>query len=158
MGEPNRGRIRPEAGNDLMRIGELADQVGVDPSTIRYYESVGVLPEPERTPSGYRSYEPADVDRLRFVVRARSLDLALEDIREIVALRDGGVAPCGYVRALLDRQAETIALRIAELEGMAAELERLRRRARRLSDGLSTDGGVCPILQHQAPTGKHGDG
>ncbi len=132
-----------------MRIGEVADKVGVDPPTIRFYEQVGVLPEPERTASGYRAYEPADVDRLRFVVRARSLDLGLEDIREIVALRDGGVAPCGYVRGLLDRQAEIVARRIAELEALAAELEALRRRARTIPDELTADGDVCPILQHQ---------
>lgn len=132
-----------------MQIGEVADQVGVDPPTIRYYEQVGVLPEPERNPSGYRSYEPTDVDRLRFVARARSLDLGLEDIREIVALRDGGVAPCGYVRSLLDHQAEMVARRIAELEALAAELDLLRRRARSIPDEVPADGHVCEILQHR---------
>lgn len=132
-----------------MRIGEVADQVGVDPPTIRFYEQVGVLPGPARTSSGYRSYEPADVDRLRFVVRARSLDLGLEDIREIVALRDGGVAPCGYVHGLLDRQAEIVARRIAELQALAADLEVLRRRASRISAEVLADGQVCPILQHR---------
>lgn len=132
-----------------MRIGEVADQVGVGPPTIRFYEQVGVLPEPARTASGYRSYESADVDRLRFVVRSRSLDLGLEDIREIVALRDGGVAPCGYVRGLLDRQAELVTRRTAELEALAAELDVLRRRARTISDDVTVDGEVCPILQHR---------
>lgn len=138
-----------------MQIGEVAELVGVDAPTIRFYESVGVLPEPERTASGYRSYEPPDVERLRFVVRARSLDLGLEDIREIVALRDGGEAPCGYVRGLLDRQAEIIARRIAESEALAAELGELRRRARRISDELA-DSEVCPILQHRGHAEDNG--
>lgn len=137
-----------------MRIGEVADQVGVDPPTIRFYESAGVLPEPERTASGYRSYEPTDVDRLRFVVRSRSLDLSLEDIREIIALRDGGVAPCGYVGSLLERQAEIVAERIADLEALAAELEVLRRRARTIPDEVTADGYICPILQHREHLGE----
>lgn len=56
----------------LMRISELGRQVEVDPPTLRFY-SVGVLSKPERTPAGYRSYCPADADRLRFVALARPL-------------------------------------------------------------------------------------
>lgn len=132
-----------------MRIGELADRVGIDPPTIRFYESVGVLPEPERTDSGYRSYRSADVERVRFVVTARSLDLGLEDIREIVALRDQGVGPCEYMRALLDRQAATIAERIASLEALAGELDELRRWAETAPEGLADGGSVCPMIQHR---------
>lgn len=76
----------------LMRIGELGRPVGVDPATLRFYESVAVLPKPERTPAEYRSYGPADADRLRFV--AWSLGLSLDDVREILGLRDRGEAPC----------------------------------------------------------------
>ena len=92
------------SGGGVMRIGEIGSAVGVDPPTIRYYESVGVLPEPERTSSGYRAYSRADVERLRFVTLARSLGLGLDDIRDILALRDRGEAPCGYVRGVLDQQ------------------------------------------------------
>ncbi|MCL1692465.1 MAG: MerR family transcriptional regulator, partial [Actinomycetia bacterium] len=81
-----------------MRIGEAGAAVGVDPPTIRYYESVGVLPEPGRTSSGYRDYGAADIDRLRFVTLARSLGVGLDDIRQILGLRDEGEAPCTYVR------------------------------------------------------------
>ncbi len=139
-----------------MRIGELAERVGVEPPTIRYYESVGVLPEPDRTPSGYRSYDVADVERLRLVVIARSLDLGLEDIREIIALRDRGVAPCGYVRGLLDRQAEVIAGRIAELERLASELAALRRRAEAIPDETINEV-LCPILQHRGHAAENGE-
>ncbi len=129
-----------------MSIGELGRRVGVEPPTIRYYESVGVLPEPRRTEAGYRSYGSGDVERLRFVATARSLDLGLDDIREILALRDQGVAPCGYVRELLDRQAAVIAERQAELERLAAELDLLRQRAKSAADDAGDH--ICPILQH----------
>jgi DNA-binding transcriptional MerR regulator len=131
-----------------MRIGELGRQVGVDPPTIRFYESVGVLPQPERTPGGYRSYGPADADRLHFVALARSLGLALDDIREILGLRDRGEAPCAHVRDLLDRHAERVEERIGDLERLADELQRLRRRARTLPDTPVGDPCVCHILEH----------
>jgi DNA-binding transcriptional MerR regulator len=71
----------------LHLIGELAERVGVNPKTIRYYESIGLLPEPPRTDAGYRDYGPEDVERLAFVRRATELDLQLEQIAEILAFR-----------------------------------------------------------------------
>jgi DNA-binding transcriptional MerR regulator len=130
-----------------MRIGELAEEVGVDPPTIRYYESIGVLPEPERTSSGYRSYTPDDVERVRFVTLARSLGLHLEDIRQILGLRDRGEAPCRFVRDVLDRQVDAVEERIRQLQELSAELRRLRRKARSLGDMASEDPCVCHILQ-----------
>jgi len=130
-----------------IRIGELAEEVGVDPPTIRYYESIGVLPEPERTPSGYRAYTPEDIERVRFVTLARSLGLHLDDIRQILALRDRGEAPCRFVRDVLDRQVDAVEERICQLQELATELRRLRAKARRLPDMASEDPCVCHILQ-----------
>jgi len=130
-----------------MRIGELGTAVGIDPPTIRYYESVGVLPEPGRTESGYRNYSQADVERLRFVSLARSLGVGLDDIRQILGLRDQGEAPCGYVRGVLDRQVDAVKERISQLEDLSAELEKLQRVARTLPDTDLDDPCVCHILQ-----------
>jgi DNA-binding transcriptional MerR regulator len=99
-----------------MRIGELAARLGLNPRTIRFYEEIGVLPEPERRPSGYREYEEADEERLRFIRSAQSLGLSLDDIREILALKDRGEAPCPYVREVIDREASAIDERIRELQ------------------------------------------
>ena len=131
----------------VMRIGQVGTAVGVDPPTIRYYESVGVLPEPERTASGYRAYSAADVERLRFVTMARSLGLGLDDIRDILGLRDRGEGPFGYVRCVLDRQVEAVAERINQLEALSDELGRLQRLARTLPDITADDPCVCHILQ-----------
>jgi MerR family transcriptional regulator, copper efflux regulator len=133
-----------------MRIGEVANAVGVDPPTIRYYESVGVLPEPERTSSGYRAYSPADVERLRFVTLARTLGIGLDDIRQILGLRDRGEAPCGYVRGVLDAQVEAVAERILQLQALSGELRRLQRAARTLPDIGAEDPCVCHILEPAA--------
>jgi len=133
-----------------MRIGEVAAAVRVETSTIRYYESIGVLPEPDRTASGYRSYTEADVERMRFVMLARSLGVGLDDIRQILGLRDNGEAPCGYVRGVLDRQVDAVRERIEQLEALAAELDRLQDAARTLPDTGSNDPCICHILQPAA--------
>ena len=130
-----------------MRIGEVGAVVGVEASAIRYYESAGVLPEPERTASGYRTYAPEDVERLRFVTLARSLGVGLDDIRQILGLRDQGEAPCSYVRGVLDDQVDAVKERISQLEDLSAELKRLQRVARTLPDTGSDDPCVCHILQ-----------
>ncbi len=69
-----------------MRIGQLAEAVGVDTPTIRFYESVGLLPEPDRRPSGYRDYDQSDVERLRFVRQARDFFILLVDILVFIAI------------------------------------------------------------------------
>lgn len=77
---------------ERVRIGELAADLGVNPKTIRYYEDIGALPRPRRTPAGYRQYGPADRERLAFILKARAIGLTLEEIGDILRLRDQGVA------------------------------------------------------------------
>lgn len=130
-----------------MRIGQLADQVDVDAATIRFYEAEGVLPDPQRLPSGYRDYDPEDIARVRFVKQARSLGLTLDDIRQILALRDRGETPCSHVRSLIDRQAEMIDRRIKELEQAKRELRRLAGVAASLPATELDQPCVCHIIE-----------
>src|SRR3546814_4886966 len=69
-----------------MKTGELAQRAGVSIDTVRYYERQGLLPEPARQASGYRSYVSGDVGRLQFVRRAKALGFTLEEIRDLLAL------------------------------------------------------------------------
>ncbi|MFQ5968076.1 MAG: heavy metal-responsive transcriptional regulator [Acidimicrobiia bacterium] len=140
-----------------MRISELGRRVGVDPPTIRYYESVQVLPEPARTPAGYRDYDEEDADRLRFVSLARSLGLSMGDIREVLALRDRGEPPCGYVRRVLTEQADAIEQRILELQRLQAEVQRLTQVAATLPDTPADAPYVCDIVQHASEPVPPGD-
>ncbi|CAN5807475.1 hypothetical protein BH20ACT11_BH20ACT11_01020 [soil metagenome] len=64
-----------------MKIGQLARHLDLNRQTIRYYERIGLLPEPERTESGYRAYGPEDERRLRFVKNARSIGLPLGEVK-----------------------------------------------------------------------------
>lgn len=106
-------------------IGELADQAGVSTKTIRYYEGIGVLPRPRRSDNGYRVYGPADEARLGFVKTAQQLGLSLEDIGQVLALREAGTAPCEHVRGMLREQIRGIGRQLAQLRAMRGELQTL---------------------------------
>jgi DNA-binding transcriptional MerR regulator len=131
----------PERG---LRVGELAQAVGVAPDTIRYYERAGLLPPPERTPSGYRAYDASAVDRLKFIQGAQRLGLRLRDISDLLAIRDSGVCPCEPAEQLLRR-------RLAELDAEMARLAALRAEMVAMVEALPatdcpppTPGNWCP--------------
>lgn len=100
-------------------ISQVASEVGVRTDTIRYYERVGLLPSPERRPNGYRSYGDEDVERLRFIRGAQRLGLKLRDIRELLAIGDNGLCPCGHTATLVKK-------RLVDLDTEIASLKRLR--------------------------------
>ena len=90
--------------SQTLKIGQLAKLSGTTTKTIRYYELLGLLHEPERTDSGYRLYEEKNVERLTFIRKAKSLGFSLTDIGETLTLYDSQQAPCIHVLALLDRE------------------------------------------------------
>ena len=98
-----------------MKIGELARRSGATTKTIRFYEQAGVLPEPGRTPSGYRDYGVEFVERLDFVRRAQAAGLSLKQVRQILAIRDRGDAPCGHVQQVLQDRLDQVHAHMAEL-------------------------------------------
>ncbi|MGH8986628.1 MAG: MerR family transcriptional regulator [Acidimicrobiia bacterium] len=130
-----------------MLISELAARQGVDAGTIRYYEAIGVLPPPVRSQSGYRLYGTDDEARLRFVKAARSLGITLGQIKEILRLRDEGVAPCAYVTEVITRRIDEVGRAIEDLTELETELLRLRRRARRARTRRPAAGSYCHILE-----------
>jgi len=128
-----------------MRIGEVAERVGVNTKTIRYYEGIGLLPDPERLPSGYREYTAEDVDRLRFIRTAQRLGLTLSEISEILAFREREERPCEYVLGVLDRQVADLDRRAAEMAQLRHELIALKGKADRLPHGGAC---YCAIIEH----------
>jgi DNA-binding transcriptional MerR regulator len=137
-----------------VRIGELADSIGLNPKTIRYYESIGLLPEPERTPSGYRDYEDADAERLVFIKTAQRLGLTLDEIAEIIAFRERGEQPCRHVRGLLHRQVAELDQRIREMCRLRDELSHLEAEAERLGE---PEGTYCGLIEHIRPRARPSD-
>jgi len=132
-----------------MRIRELAQQSGITPPTIRYYEQTGILPPAARADNGYRAYRAADVERLRFVVRAKALDFSLDEIREILAFRERGETPCAYVLGQIDGKVAEIDQRLAALEQMKIELRQLQTEAQALPlTAVAASGCVCHLIEN----------
>ena len=102
-------------GGSLMRAG-LAKATGCNLETIRYYENVGVMPAPPRTAKGFRVYGQTHVARLRFVMRMRELGFTLEEVREFLALTDGGSQTCAEVLERTEAHLAGVRAKIADLQ------------------------------------------
>lgn len=131
-----------------MRISELAQASGFPPKTIRYYEAIGLVEPPARTPSGYRDFHDDAIARLSFIRSAQAAGLTLGEIRGVVALRDRGETPCAHVLGLLTTRRTEIDQRITQLERLSKELDRLSARARRLDPDHCDPHRVCHLIGH----------
>ena len=109
-----------------LRIGELARLTQTNNETLRFYESKGLLEEPRRTEAGYRLYTDEQVDRVRFIVRAKQMGFFLKEISELLSLRvhrEGST--CGEVKDLAEAKLAAIDEKITELQKMKAALEQI---------------------------------
>ena len=138
-----------------MIIHELAQQNGVPTKTIRYYESIGLLPRPKRMSNNYRQYAPADAERLRFITSARTLGFSLEDISEILAARDNGIAPCQRVLDAIGQRLNEIDRRIADLLTLRDSLKQLQSEGAILPlDDVRGEHCICYLLKTYRDTGQ----
>lgn len=140
-----------------LKIGELARRVGVTAKAIRFYEAQGVLPAARRGANGYRLYTDDAAGVLSFIKQAAGLGLTLAEIREIVAIRQGGRPPCMHVHQLLRNKA-------LELDRKLADLQEVRRRIRQSlaawRRGPQRPAAVCPHIEratrNRAPERRRG--
>ncbi len=133
-----------------MRIGELAGEADVTTKTVRYYESIGLLAEPERTAGGYRAYGPDAVERLRFIRDAQASGLTLAEISSVLELKSSGERSCAHTTALLERHLADLDEQIARLESARASLAELADRARGLDPSACTDPNRCQVISAPA--------
>jgi len=96
-------------------IGDVAERTGLTAPTIRYYESIGVLPRPFRSTTGYRRYSETTVEELRFIKKAQALGFSLDEIGEILKLSRAGRTPCSHVLDLAHRHLRAVDDRIQQL-------------------------------------------
>ncbi len=125
-----------------LTVGQLAKKAGVNVETVRYYERIGLMPEPQRRESGYRMYSQDDLTRLAFIRHAKELGFTLNEIRELLELRVDAKSNCEEVRA----QAEA---KIRNIEQKIAHLQRIREVLGKLVSACwqREDTGECPILE-----------
>lgn len=131
-------------------IGDVAERAGVSAPAIRYYEEIGLLPNPPRSAAGYRRYPESTVDELRFIRKAQALGFSLDEVGEILELSRSGQGPCSRVRVLAHQHLAAMEERIRQLERfrqhLAAEV------AKWDSQGTGvTCGGLCQFIADASP-------
>jgi DNA-binding transcriptional MerR regulator len=136
-----------------MKIGDLARRSGVAPTALRYYEKAGLLPEPRRTGSGYRTYDTDVLPRLAFIRAAQAVGLSVAEIREVIGIRDAGTAPCAHVLALIERHRTEVQSRIRELKQLEHDLTLLAAGGEHVDPSQCHPSGVCKIIPSGGPGG-----
>jgi len=126
----------------LLTIGQVAKKTNVNIETIRYYESLGVLPKPHRNPnSGYRQYKENTIERLNFILNAKELGFSLKEIKQLFALRIKSNTTCGDIKTRAENK-------IKEIEEKIKTLQRMKKALNKLSSQCKGKGpvGDCPII------------
>ncbi|MDK1028448.1 MAG: MerR family transcriptional regulator [Anaerolineae bacterium] len=136
--------------HDLKQIGIVAEELGINPKTIRYYEERDLIPPAQRNQTGYRVYNQDDIERIAFILRSRDLDFPLDDIGEILALRENGEAPCLYVNELVGHRILDIDARISALQQLKGELEEIQKDSQALPRKNIVDKDcICQLIENQ---------
>jgi len=134
-----------------MKIQEFSQQTGLSAKTIRYYESIGILPSPRRAPNGYREYDEQYLERARFVAGVRSLDLSLDEIAEILSMQDRREAPCRTLLNLIEQKADQIEERIRLLVQMEGDLRQLHKLGLTFStDDIDGKDCICHLVSEHS--------
>lgn len=130
-----------------MKVSDLARAAGVTGETVRHYTREGLL-HPRRDPgNGYQLYDADDLNRLRFIQRARTLGFSLREVREILEHADHGDSPCPMVRDLLAARLPDIHARIRELQALATRMERALETWRDMPDGTPDGHSLCRLIE-----------
>jgi len=123
-------------------ISTLCKKLGINVQTVRYYESMGLIPEPERTEAGYRVYDEAYEEHIAFVKNSQRLGFSLEEIAELAQLKFQNKALGKDVKKLIGQKIQQIETEIEELQATKSYLEKLDR-----SCSGKMKSSCCPILQ-----------
>lgn len=129
-----------------LKIGELAQQTGLAVGTLRYYSDLKLLKPIKRGDNGYRYYSLDASKQVDFIKKAQVLGFTLEEIKQIIDVRDRGVKPCGLVQSLLDCKIENLRIQIKKMTLFKQELEEYRT-AWANNIGVESDSqDVCPLI------------
>lgn len=133
-----------------MRIGELARLTGLTTKTIRYYEQIGLMQEPDRHPNGYRDYGDGAVEQLQFVRDAQAAGLTLAETGEILGMKAAGESTCGHTRDLLALHLAEVDAQIDRLLATRNELRAMAERAAAMNPESCNDPARCQVIEARA--------
>jgi DNA-binding transcriptional MerR regulator len=135
--------------DNYFTIGKAARQININPRTLRFYEQVGLICPSNRSQTGYRLYSPSDIEKLKFIIRAKDFGLTLEEIKSILSLTEEGL--CLSVK---QHVGELLTLKITEIEGRIKDLQSLKEDFTKLRSSLenkenhhSTPHASCSCLE-----------
>ena len=137
-----------------MQIGELAKRSAVTVQTVRFYERLRLLPEPQRKDSGYRVYSEPDLKRLLFVRQAKSLGFSLDEIREILRMRERGHCPCGDVVSTAERHLRTVEEQITQLSKFRDGLSQAVKQWKRSGKQTISADAICVLIERTLESDK----
>ena len=115
-----------------MQIGQVAKQLGCSVGTLRFYEQRGLIAPPYRTEANYRHYDGVTVERLRFILRCRELDMTLDEIERLLAIRDQPATACDSAHEVIANHIDHVLARINELEALQSDLLRMQRQCHQM--------------------------
>jgi DNA-binding transcriptional MerR regulator len=127
-------------------IGDVSRQTGLSIHTIRFYEAEGLLREPARTDSGYRVFSPHTIEQLQFIREAQALGFTLDEIRELLVLKDRSTNACSHVKSLVEEKLANVHGKLRKLEMMEKDLKRVLAECKRQLRRHLPGGGRCPVL------------
>ena len=137
-----------------LTIGKVSKATNCKVQTIRYYEDIGLIPQPDRTDGNQRVYEPLHVERIRFIRHARELGFSLKAIRDLLSLSDNPKQSCDAADSIAREQLHEVEQRIDRLQSLMKELERM---IDQCSGGEVSDCRVIQVLgDHNQCVSEHG--
>lgn len=138
-----------------MFIRDLSKLTGVSAKTIRYYETVDLMPQPQRDENNYRQYASDDIERLRFIASARSLGFPIKDIAEFLLARDESIAPCDEVLDKLAQKLDEVDRRIADMLALREILIDIHREGEKLPrNDIKGENCVCYLIKAYHESGQ----
>ena len=126
-----------------LTVGKLAKEVGINPETVRYYETIGLMPNPNRRDSGYRIYSERDLKRLLFIKRAKELGFTLKEIQELFEIKVETKSTCGDVKHIAEHKIIDVEQKIKDLQKIKNVLKKLVSQC--VNEEITAD--ECPILE-----------
>ena len=128
-----------------MNIGELAKKTGCTVEVVRFYESEGILPPPQRRENGYRNYGNEHLQRLLFIRRCRELDMPLKDAAKLLGFAEQPQSHCEEVNAIVDVQIKKTQAKLNDIKALQMQLKLLRRQC----NGEAVECGILQELTHR---------
>ncbi len=129
-----------------LKIGELAKQTGLTVGALRYYSDIGLLQPVLIGDNGYRYYPANASEQVQFIKKAQALGFTLEEIKQILDVRNGGEIPCDLVQSLLENKIEQLAIQIKQMTLFKGELEEYRASWANKPESNLKQEEVCPLI------------